>query len=248
MSMSIDTVIITPMQRLVLGISPATPEPLLYSVTLTGRGGQEVEGLVHGLVYRSEPLYRPELYDIRLTAEYEDPDDNITTSILGLSTDVPAAMGLMLRQAIWDICFEAGLQLGDRPVFMIHDGWMRPTTIRQGDVPDMPLPAIEIGMPILRATAFQSQVRKREEWRVPLRILDDIHKENPNELGGVWLLAEMVQAAVDLTPNINLGGRGVLDKAWAWRIMEDADQERDRMSGLRVWLTVFVERCVGAVG
>lgn len=249
MSLSVTKTIVTPMQRIVCAFTAADAEPLDYVASLTGRTtGQIVSDVSHGLKFRSSPLYRPEIYDIILTAEYADGDDNQSVQVLGVSTDVPVAMPVILRQAIWDICYDAELELGARPVYMIHDGFYRPTTVRRSEVADMPFPAIEVGMPLLRTTAFGSPVRKREEWRIPVRLLDSISKDNPNELGDVWLLAELLQAAVDQTENLNLGNRGVLDKAWSWRIMEEPDQERDRMSGLKCWLTVYVERPVGAVG
>lgn len=250
MSLAISNIIVTAMQRIVLQISAAEPVPSGYEITLARVStGEFITDEFNGLVYRSPQLCRPEECQVTLTALYADPDDNQTIQLPDLvSVDPQEGMATILRQAVWDIFFDTELEVDGRPLFAIHDGRFRPAVLRRSEVPDMPMPSVEVGMPMLRQTAFQSGSRKVEEWRVPIRLLDEIHKENPDDFGRIWYLSEALQAAVDLTDNLNLGGRGVLDKGWSWRVMEDANQERDRMSGLKLWLTVHVQRAVGAVG
>lgn len=250
MSFAIDKIVATAMQRIVVRIVPATPTPLRYEIRMVGESTEdEIEDSFEGSLYISRGLYAPEAYSLEITAVYADPDDNQVLTVSGPVTVNPQeSMATVLRQSLWDILFDSALVVDGRAVSLLHDGLLRPMIVRRSEVVDVQTPFIEVGMPLLRTTQFQSNTRKTEEWRLQLRLLDDLHKENPDELTRMWHLAEMVQAAVDGTENLNLAGRGVLDKAWSWRVMEDPDPQRDRLSGLRMWLTVFVNRPIGAVG
>lgn len=248
MALGIVKVIITPMQRMIVEISPADIEPNYYRATLEAEGEDAFSESFDGVRWRSPGLKAPKTYTLTVTAVYDDPEDNADVT-QDVTIQRHFSMATMLRQAVWDILFDGQIETVDgRQLYSLHDKYFRPVVLRAGETLASTLPAVEVGMPVLRQTAFQSDVRRREEWRIPVRLLDGMNPDNSDEYAGMWRLAEQVQAAVDQTANLNLGGRGVHDKAWSWRVMEDADTSRDRMGGLKLWLTVLVERPIGAIG
>ena len=249
MTFAIKKLLVTPSQRLVMEINPAEPEPLEYEIKLTATDPNDVlEETFTGEKYRTRQLFAPHEYALELTAVYDDPGDNQVLTVPKITVSTSLSMAVLLRQTVWDILADAEIMLGSRDLYALHDGYFQPKVLRVAKVASMPLPFFEVGMPILRNTRFESNVRELEEWRIPLRIMDAINKDNPDELGGVWHLAEKVKRALNLTCNLNLGNRGVLPKSWSWRVMEEPDPERERMSGLRLWLTVMVQREIGAIG
>lgn len=240
--MEIKAVRVTPMQRVLVKFTAAEPAPLKYQLVFQSKSRDfeksfEVDSSSDFL---STQLPAPDIYTLALTAVYDDAENN--TSVESEVTVSPEnGFSPQLRQSIFDILLDAKVKLRGRSVYLFHRDF-EPMTFRKSSVSAVPTPLIEVGMPMLRRSEMESNVRNRDEWTMDIRVLDDGQEENYDTLKDLWLLSDTVRAVINNVDYLNLSRRGVLNKSWEWKIKEDPESRRDRLTGLVMNLRVFVEQ------
>lgn len=245
--------IVTPMQRLVVEFDPVEvgEQPDHYEVTAAcGEHTVEARVAAAARIARLPQVFRPATYRVEVSAAYAAPEDGVAQDpITGWAVDVDVqvrtGMANVIRQAVWDIVFDAGLALDSRPLTVIGDAYFRPLVMRRSETMAMRMPAAEIAMPTLQSSQAESSNRYAETWRVPMRLHEAGHPEDADSVQRLWYLWELVQGAVDTTENLNLGSWGVLSQAWSWSVEGQPVKGRDRMTGLEAALTVHVQRLIG---
>lgn len=242
--LDIKRVIVTPMQRLSVVWQASNPAPDSYTVTCENTGVRAHVDTVtvpgDQTQARTSQLYRPGTYSVTVTANRSGFSETGAQEMVDIV--VESGMGGLLRQAVFDVLFDAGLTLDGRPVTLFHDGDFQPAAFDR--TTSNALPIIEIGEAEQVYSVRVSTMTDRDDWVIPIRLFVP-HGEKKGDSGNHWerldFLREQVRREIDGTPNLNVSLWGVMDRAWKWgrpRRLTD----KKRLAGLEVPLTVTVQQ------
>lgn len=234
--------VITPTLYLVLEWS-AVPHAVGYAVSLKQSGHTTVEYAATSTLLRiPNRLCNAEWHWYQVTALDALGEELATSAITPVYASAQTGTAPLLRQAVYDVLAASSLLTG---VAVINDGYHRPRAWGRTTAPTTPYPAVEVGCPSLTATEPYESNTQLCTWDVPITVRTVDSAGDADNYSDAWLIAEKVQAAIDLSNAIEMPG--VLPQQYSWSAELQSESKRTKTTELECTLTVPVRKVYGVI-